>query len=229
MREIRRKMERDIHIEYCRLVAEAKEKKRRHLNAASSHEHSAAQSEAEVVAAQQGVVEFREGARCLADDGQGVSGSGKKPRSFLITKEVQGAVGNALAVLKLLLASSGGAERVFEYRPGTRAPAHGASDVFPGRLEGDQVVAVDGVLAGCRFPSLCLWARACKEELTGQVRSIAAEAKGARAAPTSCRPRFLCSICVFPGSKTMPASYAAGEGRVGEALHFCGRYQPPHA
>ena len=103
-----------------------------------------------------------------ADSEPGGSGSGKKPRSFVITKEVQGAVGNALIVLKLLLASAGG-ELVFEYRPGTRAPAHGASSVFLGRLEGDQVVAVDGALAGCRFPSLCVWARVCKEELTGKV------------------------------------------------------------
>ena len=45
VRKIRRKMERDIHIEYCRLVAEAKEKKRRQFNAASSPQHSATQSE----------------------------------------------------------------------------------------------------------------------------------------------------------------------------------------
>ena len=166
MRKIRRKMERDIQIEYCRLVAEAKEKMRRQLNAASSPQHSAMQSESE--AAERGEEQFGVGACGPADSEPGGSGSGKKPRSFVITKEVQGAVGNALIVLKLLLASAGG-ELVFEYRPGTRAPAHGASSVFLGRLEGDQVVAVDGALAGCRFPSLCVWARVCKEELTGKV------------------------------------------------------------
>jgi hypothetical protein len=174
VRKIRRKMERDIQIEYCRLVAEAKEKKRRQLNAASSPQHSAMQSDCE--AAERGEAEFCVGARRPADAEPGAPDSGKKPRSFVITKEVQGAVGNALIVLKLLLASAGGAE--FEYRPGTRAPAHGASIVFQGRLERDQVVAVDGALAGCRFPSLCVWARACKEELIGKVHSFAARGKG---------------------------------------------------
>ncbi len=172
VRKIRRKMERDIQIEYCRLVAEAKEKKRRQLNAASSPQHSAMQIESE--AAERGEEEFRAGARRPADAEPGASGIGRKPRSFVITKEVQGAVGNALIVLKLLLASAGGEDRVFEYRPGTRAPVHGASSAFQGRLEGDQVVAVDGALAGCRFPSLCVWARKCKEELTGKVHSFAA-------------------------------------------------------
>jgi hypothetical protein len=41
----RRKMERGINIDHCRLVAEAKEKKRRQLNAASSPQHSASSQE----------------------------------------------------------------------------------------------------------------------------------------------------------------------------------------
>jgi len=128
--------EREIQIEYCRLVAEAKEKRR----------ESAA----------------RGGSAAAGGGCAGAAGSAKRPRTFVVTKEVQGAIGNALAVLKMLLAAAGGAERVFEFR--CRAKA------FRGRLDGeDQVVAVDGSFAGGRFPSLCVWAKACREELTGKV------------------------------------------------------------
>ena len=142
-------------------------------------------------------------------------GAGKGPRTLVVartySREVQGAIGNALAVLKLLLATTGGAERVFEYR--CRASA------FRGRLDGeDQVVADGGPLAGCRFPSLCAWAKACREELTGKVQCVAPSLVLAASLRASC------SLC--PAHN---AGLTGVQGRVGKALHLRGSRQHPHA
>lgn len=90
----------------------------------------------------------------------------------VMKREVQGAVGGALCILKLLLASSAVAERIFEFRQPTRTQGEARKwakrSVFRARLEQDGGVAdVGGELGGQRFPSLASWAKACKVQGTG--------------------------------------------------------------